>query len=111
MLKNTIPFLLLLSSVVWSFDDVSHTGVLNKVYPDSIGRVVLYFDNDHPQCKSGTNPDYYYLAVNTLSGVTQEAFDAMFSTALMAASMRKAITITFDTSTKYCYVREMSINF
>lgn len=111
MLKRMLPLLSLLSCMAWSFEDVAHTGILNKVYPDSIGRVVLYFDNDHPQCTSKSNPDYYYLMASTSTGVSKEGFDAMYSTVLMAASMRKAITITFDTSTRYCYVREVSIAF
>ncbi len=109
--------LLVLCSVLlpfsaWSFDDVTHSAVINKVYPTSDGRVVLVFDKDHADCTNGSNPDYYYIEANTeLTGVNQEGFDAIFSAALLAASMRTEVAIVFDRTTKYCYVRELSMNF
>lgn len=81
---------------------------IKMFYPNPNGTLVLLFTGDSTQC---TSVGKYHHLLAGQAGVTQEAFNNMYSLALTAATTGKEISVNFDTSSSNCYINRMFVDF
>ena len=83
---------------------------IKSVYPESNGNFVLIFNQDHGDCLSTVNPDFYRVSVGQNS-MTVEGAEKIFAAALSAASTGTPVSIYFDETNSNCHINRLRINF
>lgn len=84
------------------------TSEIKTIYPLSTGDFVLIFKQESLNCTNGSK--YHYVREGN-NGVTREGVKSMLSTALVAASTGKEVTISFDTDSQYCSINRLYVSF
>ena len=110
LLVTIVVLAAILAADAISAASVTHTVKIQRIHPLSDGAVVFTFETDAPTCVQSGTVDYYYVRVGENS-VTQEALKNMLAVALAAATTGRAVTIIFDDSTAYCYVKSLYVRF
>ena len=106
--KFMVSVCILLSAQAFSATNTWHTSEVQRVYPDSVGKVVIVFKNPSSQCSNSAN--YHSISLDN-NGVTQDGLDKMFKTALAAGMSGIPLSIYFDSSSTSCYINRMFMTF